>query len=243
MPLSDFDLRCQGGVALAADGAHRGGGHFAHAQPGGHSQLDGRMAGADAQPDGVVGLALVQPLPVHRPLIVGIAVDAGLNLKAALEVQGRHPAADDQGVGVGQAGETLKMEVHRVARRAAPADIPAEQAPAQVEATLIAQHLAPVQSKAFAFHGHDQRQPVGAVDQFGVDDGHVVVHAVDERRRPGAGVALLESAPGAQITVAQGEQGLLAVQVSRVELGFDDGPTAFVHNFVVRIAYCVVRSA
>ncbi len=210
-----------------------------------HGEFDSRMAGAAVQPDVVDVVSLVQNVPMHHAPVVGIAVDAGLHLDPSLKVHRRDLAANGQYVGIGQAGEALETQVHSVAGPAAPAHIAAEHATVQVEPALVLQHLAPVHAELLAGHEHDQRQPVGTVSQFRVEDRDVVVHAVDQSSRPGTGIPFLESAPRAQVAVAEGERGFLVVQASRIKFGFADRPAGFVHDSccVLRLASYVLRLA
>ncbi len=199
------------------------------------------MSGTAVQPDAEDVVSLVQNVPVHHAPVVGIAVDAGLHLNPPFKIHRRDLAANGQHVRVGQAGKALEAQVYGVAGRAAPAHVAAEQGTAQVEPALVLQHLAPIHAEPLAGHEHDQRQPVGAVSQFRVEDWDVIVHAVDQGGRPRTRIPFLEGASRAQVAVAEGEHGLLVVQVSRVKRGFADRPVSLAHVVLLRTAYCVFR--
>ena len=157
-----------------------------------------------------------------------MAVDAGPKLDPTIEVEGRHLVANSQHVRVGQTGEALDVDVHRLTGGAAPAHLAGQQTTTHIQCPLVVQHFPTIHAEALSIHQQNEGQPIRCVSQFGVHNRCIIEDAVDQRGRSGARIPLFEGPPRPQVAVADGEDGFLVVELLWIELGFADEPVFWI---------------
>ena len=163
-------------------------------------------------------------MQVEQILVGHVAINGGAHGHGARVGDGRQQQANGGQVLARVGDEALEQQIYRLAVGGLPQHGAAQHPGAEVGAALEVEHAPLVEAEVVAVNGDGQPQPVGQVDQFGEDDGHIVPEAVGQRQGRFAGVALLERAAGGERAIAEGEDGLHVVLGGRVEAGLDDVP-------------------
>ncbi len=165
-------------------------------------------------------------------LVFGKAVDAGADADVDGADKGRDAHALGKGVGVDQAGDAGKGQLDRGAAVGRPVEMAAQLAGAQVKAAAVVGDAAAIHAEGLAVDPDVEGGPVKGIGQLGIDDGHVVPEAVDERGGLIARIALFEAAAGAGGAAADREGALPLVETGGGKLGLGDRPGPGVEQLV-----------
>ena len=98
----------------------------------------------------MVLLALLNQLPVVKPLVLRVSIKAGLHFYKPIKVYGHNFASHRQNMGIVHAGPALKSQINRAPVGTAPPHGTAQNSLLEVKLPLIFEYSTLIEPKSFA---------------------------------------------------------------------------------------------
>src|SRR5579883_3437354 len=179
-----------------------------------------RLLGLGMQPDQILFMPLVHRFPVHDVVVTFSRVDAGpqadIDQFGSLIFVRGDAIANRPDMLIGQVGEAFTCDMKAYASGALPMYRSANNAIAHIQLAVIGKDCAPIEPETLAVDKKLDAGPVGSVGKLLLRYWNIVENAEYQGRGTIPRVAFLEGTARAKITIANGIDSFLTMQLFKV---------------------------